>query len=65
VGAQETGTHRSERLPARGSTSENDVRVVVLIHAEKTLKCRFVTDAAGEFESTTVLVEECRALVHS
>ena len=65
MGAQETGTHRSKRLPARGSASENDVRVVVLVHAEEALKCRFVTDAAREFESTTVLVDESRALVHS
>jgi hypothetical protein len=56
VVAQETGTHRSERLPARGSTSEDDVRIVVLVHAEEALQCRFVTDAAREFESAIVLV---------
>lgn len=34
---RQTGTHRSKRLPARGSTSEDDVGVVVLVHAEQSL----------------------------
>jgi hypothetical protein len=55
VVVQETGTHRSKRLPARGSASEDDVRIVVLVYAEEALKCRFVTDTAGEFESTTTI----------
>jgi hypothetical protein len=55
VVVQETGTHRSERLPARGSASEDDVRIVVFVHTEETLQCRLVTDAAREFESAIVL----------
>jgi hypothetical protein len=45
--AQITGTHRRKRLPARGSASENDVGVVILEDAEKSLKGRLVTKAAG------------------
>jgi hypothetical protein len=57
VVAQETGTHRSERLPARGSASEDDVRIVVFVHTEETLQCRLLTDAAREFESAIVLAD--------
>jgi hypothetical protein len=45
--AQITGTHRRKRFPARGSASENDVGVVILEDAEKSLKGRLVTKAAG------------------
>jgi hypothetical protein len=45
--AQLTGTHRCKRLPARGCASENDVGVVILENAEKSLESRLVTKATG------------------
>jgi hypothetical protein len=53
---QETGTHRSEGLSARGSASENDIGIVVLVHAEEALQCRFVANPTGEFESVAALL---------
>jgi hypothetical protein len=53
---QEMGTHRSEGLSARGSASENDIWIVVLVYAEETLQCRFVANPTGEFESITALL---------
>lgn len=35
--AQAADTHRSERFATRGSTSKNDVGIVVLVHEEKSL----------------------------
>ena len=61
--AQYTGTHRSKRLPARGCSSENDVWVVILEHAEKSLECRFVTKTAGQLESTVMSVRACVCFV--
>ena len=43
-------TYRCKRLPADGCASENDVRVVVFVNPEKTLKGRFVTKTAGLFK---------------
>lgn len=49
-------THRSKRLAADGSASDDDVRIVILVNAEKALKCRLVAETAREFESATRLV---------
>ena len=54
--AQHTGTHRSKRLPARGCTSENDIWVVILENAEKSLKRRLVTETTGKPESKIMSV---------
>lgn len=71
-----TGTYRCKRLSARGCASENDVRVVVLVNAEKSLKRRFVTKTAGQLKSergvspcccrtTSVLIESSLQLLYS
>jgi hypothetical protein len=59
--ARITGTHRSKRLPARGSASENDVGVVILENAEKSLESRLVTEAAGKFKTAIMSVRMCAA----
>jgi hypothetical protein len=50
------GTYWSKRFPADGGAAENDVRVVILENAEKALKCRLVTNAAGQLETTIMSV---------
>lgn len=44
------GTYRRERLSADGSTSENDIRIVVFVDAEETLKGRLVSETTGKFQ---------------
>lgn len=46
----ERATYRCKRLSACGGASEYDVRIVVLVYAEKTLKCWFVTKSAGKLK---------------
>jgi hypothetical protein len=43
-------TYRRERLSADGSTSENDIRIVVLVNAEETSKGRLVSETTGKFQ---------------
>lgn len=54
--ARKTGTHRSERLPARGGASENDIGIVILVYTEETLKRRFISKTARQLESAVRLV---------
>jgi hypothetical protein len=46
VVVQKTDTHRSERLPARGRASNDDIGIVILVYAQEALKRRFIAEPA-------------------
>jgi hypothetical protein len=49
------GTHWGKGIPACSCASKNDVGVVILVNAEKALKCRFVSKTARELETSITL----------
>jgi hypothetical protein len=59
-------THRWKGLAACGSVCEDDVRIIILVYTEETLKGRVITDAARDLKTmiksakTTVGDEEER-----
>jgi hypothetical protein len=60
--AQHIETYRSKRLPAGGCTSKNNVRVIILENAEKSLECGLVTETTGQLE--TAIMSVCASMRH-
>jgi hypothetical protein len=51
VVVQKTDTHRSERLTARGGTSEYYIGIVILVYTEETLKRSLIAKTTRQLES--------------
>jgi hypothetical protein len=52
--AREAAASKPPRIASditqNGSTSENDIRIVVFVNAEETLKGRLITETTGKFQ---------------